>query len=134
LLRPKPSIPVAHGRLQPVVSLLANQIARFARACQIALFQHREDIVNQQYVLSALGDTAMELFVSSCVYSRLVSILANSNHDAVGAGRDLQAGILFMKSAHRRNARRLAELRDNDDAEHNRTANLFLSGAVHHQD
>jgi len=132
LRRPRPPIPVAHCRLQPAVSLLSHQIVRFARACQVALFKHREDVVNQQYVLAALGDTAMELFLSSCVYSRMTSILAHPNHDAVQTNRDLQAGILYMKSAHRRNARRLADLRDNDDAEQTRTANVFLRSDAHH--
>jgi alkylation response protein AidB-like acyl-CoA dehydrogenase len=132
LRRPKPSIPVVHSRLQPVVAMLSRQIHQFARKCQLALIAHREDVVNQQYVLERLGDTAMELFVSSCVYSRMMSILAHPNHDAALAHRGLQSGILYMKSAHRRNARRLAELRDNDDAEQTRTADAFLKGDAHH--
>jgi len=32
-----------------------------------------------------------------------------------------------MNSAHRRNARRLAELSDNDDSEETRTADAFLA-------
>ena len=126
LRRPRPAIPVAHSRLQPSVSLLSGQIARFARACQKSLFRHREDVVNREYVLARLGDTATELFLSSCVYSRLMSIVARPNHDALQMHRDLQAGILYMESAHRRNAIRLKELDDNDDAEQNRTADLFL--------
>lgn len=132
LRRPKPPIPVAHSRLQPSVTALSRQIVRFARACQYALFTHREDVVNQQNVLARLGDTAMELFLSSCVYSRMVSILAHPNHDAVQTNRDLQAGVHYLKLAHRRNAGRLAALRDNDDAEQNRTADAFLKGAAHH--
>ncbi len=131
LRRPKPPIPVAHSRLQPAVSQLSQQIARFARACLVALIRHREDVVNQEYVLAALGDTAMELFMSSCAYARMMSILAHPNHDAVQTNRDLQAGILYIKSAHRRNARRLADLRDNDDAEETRTANALLKGTQH---
>jgi alkylation response protein AidB-like acyl-CoA dehydrogenase len=126
LRRPRPAIPVAHSRLQPCVALLSRQIARFARACQKALFRHREDVVNREYVLARLGDTASELFLSGCVYSRLMSIVARPNHDALQMHRDLQAGILYMESAHRRNAIRLKELDDNDDAEQNRTADLFL--------
>lgn len=126
LRRPRPAIPVAHGRLQPCVALLSRRIARFARACQKALFRYREEVVNREYVLARLGDTATELFLSSCVYSRLVSIVARPNHDAAQMHRDLQAGILYMQSADRRNAARLAELDDNDDDEQNRAADLFL--------
>ena len=131
LRRPRPAIPVVHSRLQPAVANLSRQIAQFARKCQFALIQHREDVVNQQYVLERLGDTAMELFMASCVYSRLMSILAHPNHDGVHANRDLQSGILYMTSAHRRNARRLAELSDNDDAEQTRTAEAFLKRESH---
>ncbi|HLJ12715.1 MAG TPA: acyl-CoA dehydrogenase family protein [Planctomycetaceae bacterium] len=126
LRRPKPAIPVTHSRLQPVVARLSRQIARFARKCQFALFTHRENIVNEQNVLARLGDTAMELFISSCVYSRLMSLLAHSNHDPGHVHCDMQAGLLYMKSALSRNARRLAELSENDDAEQTRTADAFL--------
>lgn len=133
LRRPLPAIPVAHSRLQPAVSDLARQISRFARACQIALFRHRESIVNQQFVLERIGDAATELFLSSCVYSRLMSLLAHPSHDAHALQRDLQSGLLYLKLAHRRNARRLAELNDNDDMETLRTAGVWLSNHDSHQ-
>jgi hypothetical protein len=126
LRRPNPPIPVAHSRLQPAVVQLSRQIARFARKCQRVLIEHREDVINQQFVLARLGDTAMELFVAGCVYSRMASLMAHPNHSPDQLRRDLQAGILYMNSAHRRNARRLAELSDNDDAEETRTADAFL--------
>ncbi len=124
--RPNPPIPVAHSRLQPAVAQLSHQIARFARKCQRVLIEHREDVVNQQYVLARLGDTAMELFVAGCVYSRIVSLLSSPNHSPQQLRRNLQAGILYMNSSHRRNAHRLAELADNDDAEETRTADAYL--------
>jgi alkylation response protein AidB-like acyl-CoA dehydrogenase len=127
LRRPNPPIPIAHTRLQPAVTVLSRQIARFARKCQRVLIQHREGVVNQQFVLARLGDTAMELFVAGCVYSRMVSLLNSPDHPGDALRRDLQAGILYMNSSHRRNAIRLAELSDNHDAEEIRTADAFLS-------
>jgi hypothetical protein len=44
----------------------------------------------------------------------------------------MQSGILYMKSAQRRNARRLAELHDNDDADEARTADAFLKHDAPH--
>jgi alkylation response protein AidB-like acyl-CoA dehydrogenase len=126
LRRPTPAIPVAHNRLQPAVARMSRQIAQFARQCQLAVIRHREDVVNQQYVLARLGDTAMELFVAGCVYSRLASLLKHPLPDAHQMRRDVQAGILYLDSSWRRNARRLAELSDNDDAEELRTADAFL--------
>lgn len=127
LRRPTPAIPVVNSRLQPQVARLSRQIAQFARQCQFALVRYREDVVNQQYVLARLGDTAMELFVASCVYSRLASLIKHPNHDPLQMRRDMQSGILYLDSAVRRNARRLAELSDNDDDEEIRTADAFLA-------
>ncbi|HTI49665.1 MAG TPA: acyl-CoA dehydrogenase family protein [Planctomycetaceae bacterium] len=126
LRRPLPRIPVVHSRFQPAVARLARQISAFARACRAALFRHRENIVNEQFVLARLGDVATELFLSSCVYSRLMSILAHPNYDAQRSHRDLQTGLLYLELAHRRNALRLAELNDSDDAEIARTAAAWL--------
>lgn len=131
LRRVKPPIPIAHSRLQPAVSQLSHQIARFAHKCQRVLIQYREDVVNQQFELARLGDTAMELFVAGCVYSRMVSLLASPDHEPQQLRRDLQAGILYLNSSHRRNARRLAEIGDNDDAEEARTADAFLWPVEH---
>jgi alkylation response protein AidB-like acyl-CoA dehydrogenase len=128
LRRPLPPIPVSHPRLQPPAARLSRQIARFARACQIALFQHRENIVNQQFVLARIGDIATELFLSSCVYSRLATMGAAPDQDGQQVARDAQAGLLYLQLAHRRNAQRLAELKDNDDAEISRTAAAWLKG------
>lgn len=122
-----PAIPVAHSRLQPAVANLSRQVAQFGRACQVTLFQHREGILDHQLVHARLGDIATELFLSSCVYSRLMAVAAGNNSDGAVSNREMQAGLLFMKSAHRRNAQRLAELRDNDDGEVNRTAASLLS-------
>jgi acyl-CoA dehydrogenase family member 9 len=131
LRRPSPAIPVPHAALQPVIARLSRQIARFARKCQMALVRHREDVINQQFVLARLGDTATELFVSGCVYSRLAAMAAQPNRDHQHeAERDWHAGILYLNSAHRRNVRRLEELGDNDDAEETRTADVFLKGAA----
>lgn len=127
-----PALPIVHSRLEPVAMLLSRQIVQFARACQRALFQHREAILDQQLVQARLGDTATELFMAGCVYSRLVSLVLQSSGHAESVDRDLQAGLFYMRSSHRRNAQRLAELKRNDDDEQNRTADLFLSGNSGH--
>ncbi|MGQ0634456.1 MAG: acyl-CoA dehydrogenase family protein [Planctomycetaceae bacterium] len=131
LRRPLPAIPVVHGRLQPVVAVLSRQIAKLARACQIALFRYREEVVNRQFVLARLGDVATELFIGSCVYSRLASLLTHGNHDPDGVARDVHSGMLYLRLAARRNAQRLAELSDNDDDDVERTAQALLRQASH---
>lgn len=130
LRRPLPQIPIAHPQMQPAAAQLARQIAKFARACQVALFRHREDVVNQQLVLARLGDTATELFVSGCVYSRLTALLSSGNHTA-DADRLAAAGFYYLKLAHRRNAERLAGLNDNDDDAQEHTAAAYLRRGTH---
>lgn len=122
-----PAIPVSHAVLTPAAGRLSRQISRFARACQAALFRYREAILDQQAVQARLGDTATELFLASCVYARLTSLLDRpAAHDHTTFERDLQSGLLYLKQSHRRNAQRLADLRCNDDADQNHTADLFL--------
>jgi acyl-CoA dehydrogenase family member 9 len=132
LRRSRPAIPVFHSRLQPAVAQLSSQIAQFARACQSAAFRYREEVVNNEYVLARIGDTATDLFLSGCVYSRIVSLVSGHGHDSDQQYRDIQAGLLFLKSAYRRNAQRLKELSENDDPETTRTADAFLRPGPRH--
>ena len=127
LRRDLPAIPVIHSRLQPAVALYARQIVQFSRACQTALFEYREGILDHEYVQARLGDVAMELFISGCVYSRLRALYTNPDGQTDNIYRDMQTGLLYMRSAHRRNAQRLAELSENDDGDQNRTADAYLN-------
>ncbi len=121
-----PSIPVPDGMLQPAARLISTQIARFARACQRAVFRYRETILDQQYVQARLGDTATELFLASCVYSRLASLVSQPGPQPNATERDMQAGLLYIRLAHRRNALRLDELFANsEDAALNRLADAL---------
>ena len=127
LWRSKPAIPVQHGILRPAAESMSKQINRFYWACVKSLGRYRKQILDKQYVQARLGDTATELFLSGCVFSRLASMLSNDDIDTAERERALQAGLLYIKSAARRNTARLASLRDNDDEAQNRTANAWLS-------
>jgi acyl-CoA dehydrogenase family member 9 len=127
LRRPLAQIPVAHARLQPSVARLSRQIRRFSRACLQSLIVHREEIINRQFVLARLGDTATELFLSGCVYARMMSLLNDSNHVEQDLNRSLHAGLLYLQLAHRRNGARLDDLADNDDDETLRAAEACLA-------
>ena len=104
-----PEVPVQSDALRPHAHRLSRLIWRFNLAVDRALIEHREEILDRQYVQERIANAAMELFASACVLSRW---------DA-----DLQAGImhrdraaaLFLRESPRRVLRWLAELRDNDD-------------------
>ncbi len=127
LVRLTPDIPITHEPLRPYAARLSRQIRKLAWACQLALIRHRESILDQQFVQARLGDCATELFAASCVYARLSSLLGDTKRPLVDRQRELQTGLLYLKIADKRNRQRLADLRDNTDAQEIETANLWLS-------
>lgn len=126
LYRPNPGVPVKHARLQQAARVLGRDIGRFARAVRNALIRYREGLLEKQLIQARLGDTATELFMASCVYSRLTSLLSSSGGDAATRDRDVETGLFYLNVAHRRNAARLAALKHNDDEALNRTARAWL--------
>ena len=101
-------------------------MVQFGRACQGLLIKHREAILDRQYHHGRIGDIAAELFVAGCVYSRLLSLVADGNLDDPATARDLQTGLFYLRIANRRNNHRLAAIENNDDAEYTKTANAWL--------
>lgn len=126
LWRGKPAIPVLHSSLAEAASSLAGEISRFGRACTFALARHQQGILDKQFVQARIGDLATELFMAGCVYSRLASLVSRTATDPGDFNRELQTGLLYLKLAHRRNAQRFAEIRDNDDHAVNEVTSLWL--------
>lgn len=126
LWRSPPRIPVHHSLLQKPAGTLARQIARFARACTRALVRYREGIIDHEFIQARLGDTATELFHAGCVYSRLTSLLTDTQIDETTRQRDLQSGLCYLHVAFRRNAQRMASIHSNDDDDLNKTAEAWL--------
>ena len=83
----------------------------------MALIKHREAVIDQQYIQARLGDIVTELYMASCVYSRLTALLVNGTIPEPDKQRDLKTGMLYLRSAHVRNQRRLQELKTNLDDE-----------------
>jgi alkylation response protein AidB-like acyl-CoA dehydrogenase len=122
-----PPVPANHPLLASVATDLGRQIIRFARAGRNSLIRYRESILDRQFVQARLADTATELFVASCVHSRLMG-LVTQHASTADTARDLETGLLYLQLARRRNTQRLAELGSNDDAVVNKTAELWLDG------
>ncbi len=118
----RPRMPKADltPRLQRAANRLSKQIASFASVCQWALIQHREGILNRQLIQARIGDAATELFMSSCVFSRLLS------SEQPPTEQELATGLYYMEFAYRRNQDRFRALKHNDDAETINTANIWL--------
>ncbi|MGH7127083.1 MAG: acyl-CoA dehydrogenase family protein [Planctomycetaceae bacterium] len=136
LVRWKPHVPLPPrtsenlawiSRLEPAAHALARQVQQFGRACRTVLMRHREGILNRQYVQARIGDTATDLYLSSCVFSRLYSIVEAPPEQEKLMRRELETGLLFLRSAWRRNRARLSELRRNDDDLQNAVADGWLN-------
>jgi alkylation response protein AidB-like acyl-CoA dehydrogenase len=120
-----PEVPVRSPQLRAPAHDLGRLIQQFDHAVRRCLIQHREEIVERQYVQERIADTAIDLYASSCVLSRLDAELQERAGRELGNGErpcafkngegSHAAADLFLKSSARRIQQRLAALRHNDD-------------------
>ena len=106
---------------------LGKQIGQLSFRCKMALNKHREQIIDQQYTQARLGDIATELFMFSCVYSRLTALLLNGTIPEPDKQRELKTGMLYMKLAKDRNNHRFEEIKTNFDDDRAEVADLWLN-------
>ena len=126
LFRTTPKVPVKHDHLRYEAKTIGKQIRSFAWACEKVLFKHREGIMNQQFIQARLGDIATELFMSSCVYSRLTSLMVNGTIPEPEKELELATGRLYLQYARARNRRRFEDLGNNFDDKVNKVADGWL--------
>ncbi len=126
LVRMAPKIPVKHDHLTYYARSLAKQIAKFAWACEVSLIKYREKIIDQQFIQARLGDIATELFVASCVYSRLSTLIVNNNVPEMEKQREIKTGMLYLRYAKQRNSRRFGDLNANFDSMVTDVAKIWL--------
>jgi len=120
------SLPTPHARLQPAAKSLGRQIVQFGGACQSLLMKHREAILDRQYQHGRIGDISTELFMASCVFSRLLGMVSEGTLNQPEQERDFQTGLLYLKIAARRNKARLAAITDNDDEAYTKLADAWM--------
>jgi len=130
MLRLAPHVPTQHVRLHSYAKSLSKQISKLARASQGALIQHREGILDRQFIQARIGDMATEIFMASCVFSRLDSLLSTTCADKTRYNRELATGELYLKLAEARNYARLFQLKHNTDAEEVSVAKHWLETAT----
>ena len=123
----RPKIPIKHEHMTYFARQIAKQIGTFSWACNTALVKHREGIINQQLVQARLGDIATELFMASCVYSRLTNLMVNGTIEEPVKMKEFRTGALYLRMARRRNRQRFDDLKGNFDAETIAVANDWLN-------
>ncbi len=126
LIKTSPKLPVKHEHLRYFANSIGKQIGKFAWSLEMALIKHREGIIDRQMVMARLGDIATELFMASCVYSRLTSLLVNGTIPEPEKKKDIETGMLYMRLAAKRNGCRFDELKVNFDEEMMKVADLWL--------
>jgi alkylation response protein AidB-like acyl-CoA dehydrogenase len=104
-----PEVPVRSDPLHSYAHRLSRLIWYFNIAVDRTLMQHREEILDRQYLQERIAKAAMELFASACVLSRWDADLQ------AGILHGDQAAALFLRESSRRVGKSLAELRENDD-------------------
>jgi alkylation response protein AidB-like acyl-CoA dehydrogenase len=104
-----PHVPFRSGALDSYAQRLGRLIWYFNIAVDRTLIQHREEILDRQFLQERIAKAAMDLFASACVLSRWDADLQ------AGVTHGDQAASLFLCESSRRVGRALAELRENDD-------------------
>ena len=127
LVRFAPSVPRLHDSLSAESGRLSKQVVRLVRSAQSALMKHREGIIDQQYIQARLGDISTEIFMASCVYSRLGQLLNDNEMDKKERDKQITTGRYYLKLAERRNEARFKQLSYNLDKEANSVADAWLA-------
>lgn len=112
-----PDVPIKHEHLRFYARGLAKQISKFFLACETAIAKNKQQIIDKQFVQARLGDIATELFMYSCVFSRLTSLLMNGTIPEPDKEQELKTGMLYMRMAKKRNEQRFETLPTNFDEE-----------------
>src|ERR1051325_9518457 len=121
-----PDVPVRSPQLRPHAERLGGLIRRFNVEVDRALIEHREAILDRQYVQERIARAAMELFACACVLSRWDAELQSGGGSAAATGGPPRAAELFLRGSVRRARRSLAEMHENDDAAVTATADWVL--------
>ncbi len=129
LLPKRVHLPIKHEHLTWYARQLGSQIRQFAWSCQSSLIKHREAIINRQFIQGRLGDIATELFMASCVYSRLSALMVNGTIEEPVKLQEFRTGTLYMRMAFARNHRRFHDLKTNFDEEMVAVARDWLANA-----
>jgi alkylation response protein AidB-like acyl-CoA dehydrogenase len=126
-----PEVRVHQGELELDAAALGRATAQFASNVERLLRKHREGIVDREYQLGRIGDSAIDLYVSVCVLRWLEARLSHGHNGHAEIQADLLAGRYFLATAERRIRTNLAAVWDNDDALATATANSALASKPH---
>ncbi len=121
-----PDVAVASAELGSFANQLGRLIWRFNFAVNRALIAYREPILDMQLVQERIAGAAMDLFASTCVFSRWDAELQLARRNGDSRPSTNGAAGLFLRQSFRRVRGFLAGLKNNDDKALIATANSVL--------
>lgn len=92
-------VPVQSKLLTAEAAALGKAIRRFGRAVVRALARYRQDVVEKQLVLDRIATSAMAIYTTTAVLSKLDSDLARVQGDAEALGDDVAIGKFYCNQA-----------------------------------
>jgi alkylation response protein AidB-like acyl-CoA dehydrogenase len=127
-----PSVDVHHHELENDALRLGKLIGEFGAQVEAVLRKYQESILDRQYQLARIADSANELYASVCVLRRLDKMLgtAPTGTAPFDAARrlELETGRYYLKTAARRIYCNLDEhLWNNDDEATTHLADMLLA-------
>lgn len=131
IFSPKPSIPVQSAELYDFAQRLAKEIKRFGLNLPwvFKMCGTEERFIQAQYLHERMADIAIDLYVGSCVLSRLDHMLMRGvvNGSQVVHDAEIEAGKQFLLIAFRRIDLNIKALYRNDDEKTTKSANAALA-------
>jgi acyl-CoA dehydrogenase family member 9 len=131
IFSPAPSIPVQSPELYDLAAMLAKQVKRFGLNLPwvFKMCRTEERFMQAQYLHERIADVAIDLYVGSCVLSRLDHMLTTgaASGSKVDFDADIEAGQHFLRIAFRRIDQNIKASYRNDDASTTKAANATLA-------
>ncbi len=125
-----PSVDVHHHELESDAMRLGKLVGRFGSQVEAVLRRYQESILDRQFQLARIADSANELYASACVLRRLDRSLSQGPLDAAKK-LELQTGRYYLTTAERRIHHNLDNLWVNDDEETVKLAESLLASYRH---
>lgn len=122
----RPIYEAHHSQLAEEGESLGRLVGQFGSQVEKLLRTYQEAVLDRQYQLGRMADAAIELYVSSCVLSRLDCLLGDEGIPDSERRQALALGRYYLLTAARRIRRNFADLWDNDDARTSEIAQMVL--------
>ena len=121
-----PKIPINSYHLEAEGKELASAIRRFGFAIVRLLQQYREDVLEKELALDRIATSAIAIYTTTAVLSKLDSDLARVGNNVKALGNDVPVGKLYCRLAMRELDKALGTLfKNNEDKDIEKVSDLL---------